>query len=176
MLEIETIRAIPDDFYLTELQARVRDVLRSGKPYIGPGLAEALAEIAPPLAYLDIETVSPAVPLWPGTYPFQRIPFQWSLHRLTETDTLTHSEFLADGRTDPRRALAESLVEHLGSTDERIVVYNKGFEGSVLKELAGQYGDLAPKLLDMADRLWDLLPVVRNHLYMQEFGGSRSRI
>jgi len=171
---IESIRAIPDDFRLTELQARIRDFLRSGKPYIGPGLADALAEVQAPVSYLDFETVNPAVPLWPGTYPFQRIPFQWSLHRMTGAGDLTHAEFLADGSDDPRRVLAESLVEHLGSTNEKVVVYNKGFEGSVLRELAGIHGDLAPALLGIANRLWDLLPVVRGQVYFAEFGGSFS--
>ncbi len=171
---IESIRAIPDDFSLTELQARIRDVLRSGKPYVGPGLADALAEVQAPVIYLDFETVNPAVPLWPGTYPFQRIPFQWSLHRMTGAGDLTHAEFLADSSGDPRRVLAVSLVEHLGSTNEKIVVYNKGFEGSVIRELAELHGDLAPALRSIEDRLWDLLPVVRSHVYLSVFGGSFS--
>jgi hypothetical protein len=40
-LSIESIREIPDDFNLSELQARIREVLRTGKPYFGPGLGGA---------------------------------------------------------------------------------------------------------------------------------------
>jgi hypothetical protein len=173
-LGLESIRAIPDDFSLSELQVRVREVLRSGRPHFGPGLADALAEVQLPLSYLDFETVGPAIPIWPGTYPFQRIPFQWSLHRTAESGTLTHAEFLADGYVDPRRSVAESLVEHLGSSNERIVVYSIGFESGVLSDLAGFYADLAQQLLGIKDRLWDLLPVVRNHVYLPDFGGSFS--
>jgi uncharacterized protein DUF2779 len=171
---IVSISAISADFELSEVQARIREVLQSGKPYIGPGLTDALAGIGPPVSYLDFETLNSAIPLWPGTHPFQRIPFQWSLHRITESGTLTHAEFLADALSDPRRAVAESLVEHLCPSDERIVVYNRAFEASVLSELADLYGDLASKLLGIADRIWDLLPVVRNHVYLPEFGGSFS--
>ena len=171
---IESIREIPDDFPLSDLQARIREVLRTGRPYIGPELPVVLAEVSQPLAYLDFETVNPAVPLWRGTRPFQRVPFQWSLHRTTGPDALTHAEFLADGNIDPRRTFAESLVEELGSSEERIVVYNAGFEGSVIREMADLYTDISPKLLAIKARLWDLLPVVRNNVYYPEFGGSFS--
>jgi hypothetical protein len=171
---IESIRAIPDDFELTPLQARIREVLRSGKPYVGPNLASALRAIEPPVNYLDFETVNPAVPIWPGTYPFQRIPFQWSLHRRSDAGSLSHAEFLAVGDVDPRRLLSESLAEQLAASDETIVVYNKGFEGAVLRDLADQFDDLALHLRAIESRLWDLLPVVRNHVYLPEFDGSFS--
>jgi hypothetical protein len=58
------------------------------------------------------------------------------MHRTTGPGALTHPEFLADGTTDPRRSFAESLVEQLASSDEHIVVYNAGFEGSVLRDMA----------------------------------------
>jgi predicted RecB family nuclease len=173
-LGVESIRSIPKAFELNQLQTRIRQVLRSEKMYVGPGLAEALDEVGRTPSYLDFETISPAIPLWPGTYPFQRIPFQWSLHRTTKSGVITHAEFLARGSVDPRRAVAETLVKQLGSSVEKIVVYNKGFEGGVLRELASLFRDLAPKLLRIADRLWDLLPAVRNHVYHQGFGGSFS--
>ncbi|MGA9796689.1 MAG: DUF2779 domain-containing protein [Rhizomicrobium sp.] len=171
---IESIREIPDEFPLSELQVRIREVLRTRRPYIGPDLSEVLAEVSQPLAYLDFETVNPGVPLWQGTRPFQRIPFQWSLHRTTGPETVTHAEFLADGNADPRRAFAESLAEQLGTSEERIIVYNAAFEGSVLRDMANLYTDLAPKLLSIKERLWDLLPVVRNNVYYLEFEGSFS--
>ncbi len=64
--------------------------------------------------YLDFETVSPAIPLYPGTSPFQTIPFQWSLHRVNRNGKTTHREFPADGGTDPRRELAENLISAVG--------------------------------------------------------------
>lgn len=171
---IESIREIPDDFPLSELQTRIRDALRSGNPYIGPNLPTALSEVSQPLAYLDFETVNPGVPLWRDTRPFQRIPFQWSLHRTTGSGGLTHAEFLAEGKVDPRRAFAETLVAQLGSSEERIVVYNAAFEGSVLRDMANLYVDLAPQLLSIKERLWDLLPVIRNNVYHSDFDGSFS--
>lgn len=173
-LGIELIWEIPDDFNLSELQNRIREVLRTGEPYLGPGLAAALSEVTPPVSYLDFETISPAVPIWPGTYPYQRIPFQWSVHKTSQSGQLIHAEFLADGSTDPRRSVAELLVAQLCPSDERIVVYNRAFESSVLGELVDLYSDLAPRLIAIRDRFWDLLPVVRNHVYLPGFGGSFS--
>jgi hypothetical protein len=37
----------------------------------------------PAASYLDFEAFLPAIPLYPGTKPYQTIPFQWSLCRNT---------------------------------------------------------------------------------------------
>ena len=96
-----------EDVNLTEHQAIIRDVYRTGNPYISPNLKSALRTFGPPAYYLDFETISPAIPLYPGTRPYERLPFQWSLHERDEKGDLQHSGFLADGRNDPREAFAE---------------------------------------------------------------------
>ena len=68
--------------------------------------------------------MNPAIPVYPRTRPYERIPFQWSAHRLGPDGDLTHREFLADGQTDSRRELAEALLVALGETDEPILVYS----------------------------------------------------
>ena len=42
-----------------------------------------------PRWFLDFETVGPAVPLWKGTRPYQKIPMQWSCHREDEDGTVS---------------------------------------------------------------------------------------
>jgi predicted RecB family nuclease len=173
-LGIDSIKAIPKTVTLSALQVRVRDVLRSKRPYIATTLRDPLSEVAGPVCYLDFETVAPAVPLWPGTRPFERIPFQWSLHRRDSNGQLHHSEFLADGTIDPRPAFAEALVKALRPHKHPVVVYNKGFEGSVIRALAGQFKDVSRHLSQIEKLLWDLLPVVRDHVYFAKFDGSFS--
>jgi hypothetical protein len=79
-LGVGSISAIPDDFRLSPRQEIVREVTRNGKPFIALDLSERLDGFGPPAFYLDFEAFLPAVPLYPGTYPYQTIPFQWSLH------------------------------------------------------------------------------------------------
>ena len=135
---IQSIGQIPRGFRLTERQAVIRRVVRSGREHVSKGLSRALRGFGPPAVYLDFETMNPAVPLYPGTSPYQRIPFQWSLHELDRRDTLTHREFLADAATDPRPAFIASLLEATQASTLPIIVYSS-FEKSVLDEMAALF-------------------------------------
>src|SRR5208282_1370702 len=79
---IEAISDIPKTFPLSERQKIIRDVIASDKEWVSDELASVLATINPPCFYLDFETMNPAIPLYVGTNPYQRQPFQWSLHHL----------------------------------------------------------------------------------------------
>ena len=172
-LNIDDIRDIPDDFPLTEIQDRIRKVLIDEETYASNDLGNALMELGPPAAYLDFETMGPAIPLYPGTQPYQKLPFQWSLHRLDEAGVLTHKEFLATGNADPRRAFSESLVAELRLSNEPILVYSS-FERDRINDMIKLFPDLEDELCIIADRLKDLLPVVRSHIYHKDFKGKFS--
>ena len=170
---IERITEIPEDFPLLALQARIRNVLSSGRPFMASELEPALAGCGPPAVYLDFETMSSAVPLYAGTRPYERIPFQWSLHRVDARGERSHRAFLADGRGNPRRAFAGSLVAELRGETTPVVVYSP-FEAGVLGELARALPDLAGELTTLQTRLRDLHAVVRAHVYHPGFGFSFS--
>jgi hypothetical protein len=78
---VESIRDISPDFPLTPGQRRVVDAVVSGQEFVSDELPEALSGLGPPVSYLDFETFSPALPVYQGTHPYQRIPFQGSMHR-----------------------------------------------------------------------------------------------
>ncbi len=172
-LGIESIAAIPADFRLTAKQAIIRDTTASGTPYIAPDLHRLLHQFGPPALYLDFEAMMPAIPLYEGTSPYQTLPFQWSLHELNTDGALLHSEYLADGQTDPRREFAETLIAVAGGTDLPIIVYS-AYEQTTLKRLASQFSDLAQPLNALIARLADLLPVVRGAIYHPDFQFSNS--
>jgi predicted RecB family nuclease len=172
---IESIRDIPDDFDLTEIQRRAATSVQTGDPwYDSEALKAELATLRYPISYLDFESVNPAIPRFAGMRPYQQLPFQFSLHSQKERGSqLEHCEFLAMDASDPRHEFIGSLLDALGDHGS-IVVYNAGFESQRLSELAGWLPEFADRIKDIQARLWDLLPVVRDHVYHPAFAGSYS--
>jgi len=154
-------------------RARWVEALRTGRPWVSAGLGRALGVFQPPVWYLDFETISPAIPLLPGTRPYQVVPVQWSLHQLGCDGSLEHREYLAPAGADPRPALAESLIDALRDDDEPIVVWSS-YEDRVLGSLAGPLPEWTIALADVRGRLLDLHPLVRDHVYHPGFAGSFS--
>jgi Domain of unknown function(DUF2779) len=169
----ERITDIPDDFRLGPAQARTRAAWLEGGLYLEPGLAAALRRTGPPAHYLDFETAFPAIPLYAGMRPYQQVPSQWSLHRVDAAGRVLHREFLADCRTDPRPAFAQSLLAALRHRREPILVWSS-FESNRLAELAAALPEHAAEIARVRARLVDLHPIVRGHVGHPEFGGSFS--
>lgn len=170
--KIEEIADIPDDFSLNQLQSRMRRAVIDGRPWISPGLRSALDTLETPACFLDFEAFQPALPRYAGTRPFDAIPFLYSVHRRAANGTLAHDEYLHATDSDPRRAIAERLIEALGTAGS-IVVYS-GYERRMINDLIAANPELAAPLQSLIDRLWDLLPVVRNHYYHPDLHGSFS--
>ncbi|HKJ00335.1 MAG TPA: DUF2779 domain-containing protein [bacterium] len=169
---ITTIDEIPPGYGLSGLQQRQRDAVVTGQPYEDAALREALAGLERPLHFLDFETFNPAIPLYPGTRPYQMILFQWSLHTLNADGALSHAEYLHDGPDDPRAGFAEELIAALGRRGP-ICVYSS-FEQSRLRELQALLPQQAKALGRITERLVDLLPQIRQNVYHPEFHGSFS--
>lgn len=167
------LREVPVEKLLNPKHIRVHRVTSTGVAELDDEATEAVRNLPSPRYYLDFETIAFAVPIWAGTSPYKQIPFQWSCHIEQADGTLTHEEFLDITGEDPRRGFAENLIKTLG-TDGPIIVYNAPFEGSRMKELAEALPDLAPQLLAAVDRLFDLLPLARNHYYHPAMKGSWS--
>ena len=171
---IEDIRSIPEDFEgLSALQRRVRACVLAQAHYVSPELSEVLATARFPIHFLDFETCNPALPLIPGTRPFQQTPFQWSDHVLERDGTLRHREYLHVDRTDPRERLATALLESLGE-EGSIVVYSD-FEERMIRELAEAIPALSTRLRALLEsRILDLHKVIHTHYYHPGFQGSFS--
>jgi predicted RecB family nuclease len=170
---VESIRDIPDDFELSEVQRRAATCVQTGEPWFSTELKKELVGIKYPIYFMDFETVNPAIPRFPGMRPYDQIPFQWSVHELRQPGAEPeHHEFLATDTTDPRREFIASLCPVLGKSGS-IIVYS-AFESQRLSELAAWMPEFAGPVKKIQRRLWDLLPVVRNHVYHPKFAGSYS--
>ncbi len=171
---VESIRDIPDDFDLTEIQRRAATSVQTGEPWFSPDLGKELRSLKYPLYFMDFETVNPAIPRFSGMRPYNQLPFQFSVHSQKEPGVkLEHREFLATDTNDPRREFIGLLCNALGDSGS-IVVYNAAFESQRLSELAAWLPEFADRIKCIQARLWDLLPVVRNNVYHPKFAGSYS--
>jgi predicted RecB family nuclease len=169
---IEDIRDIPPDFDLTELQNRIRSCVVGREEYVSPELEEELTGIEYPLHFLDFETVSPPIPLYPNTRPYQAIPFLWSDHILSEENDLAHFSYLFKEDTDPREDFAETLLEALG--DRGTVFTYSNYERRMMTELAEYLPQRSGQLLAILDRFKDLQASIKRHFYNASFHGSFS--
>ncbi len=171
-----TLADIPADFKCNEKQRIQIQAVRSGETHIDPfEIKSFLATLVYPVYYLDFETFSPAVPRYDGMRPYQRVPFQYSLHAVARPGgEPVHHSFLMSGTADPRPALLAGLKSQLGDGGS-IVVYNQGFEQGVFNELAATFPEYADWCEDIIGRMVDLLLPFRGfHYYNPAQQGSAS--
>ncbi|MGB5849629.1 MAG: DUF2779 domain-containing protein, partial [Ignavibacteriaceae bacterium] len=128
-----------------------------------------------PLFFMDFESFQPAVPLYDNSKPYQQIPFQYSIHlKDKKGGELKHFELLAEPGEDPRIKFIEGLLNDAkGKVD--IVVYNKSFEITRLKEIARDFPQYADKIEKLILRIRDLMiPFQKKYYYAPEMKGSYS--
>ena len=171
---ILSLRDVPPDYPgLTPAQRETCAIVQSGEPWFDPALASALDGLVLPAHFLDFETWGSALPVFPGTTPYQQVPVQWSLHTLAVDGALVHREYLHAEATDPRGAIADSLLEALGGDDGPVVVYTD-YEHRVLAALADALPDRAADLRALLPRLFDLHALVKRYVRHPGFRGRTS--
>ena len=171
--EVIDLRDIPDDL-LNESQLRVKKHTLAGTTYFDAlGAAADLASYKAPYYFLDFETISFAVPIWKGTRPYQQIPFQFSVHKMTKSGKLEQRPFIDLSGDDPSEAFALALIDACGKNGT-VFVYNAAFESSRINELAQRFPELESALRSINDRIVDLLPVAKNRYYHPSQKGSWS--
>lgn len=156
----------------SEQQQRIHRVTVSGEPEVLPGAKEILEALPYPRYYLDFETIGPAIPIWAGTRPYATLPIQWSCHIEEEGGDIRHEEFLDLSGEAPMRALAERMIECLG-TSGPVLMYTT-YEKTVINSMIELYPDLEDALTKIVNRLWDLHPLVKTHYYHPNMLGSWS--
>lgn len=166
----------PADLKLTARQRWQIEAARTGRERVKRDrLREFVDAVRFPCWFLDYETFQTPVPLFSGTWPYQQVPFQYSLHALHEDGTIEHREFLwTEAGKPPIVPLVEALRRDIGD-DGSVLVWWKGFEGSRNTELAEAVPHLADFLHDLNARMVDLMEPISRGLWVHPaFGGSTS--
>jgi hypothetical protein len=140
-----------------------------------PAIRDFLETLWHPLCHLDFETFDTPIPPFDGTRPYQKIPFQYSLHIERQPGAEPeHFEYLSPPKLDPRRELAEKLLKEIPE-EACVLTYNQAFEKGVLRDLAETFPDLAGELQKRIDNIRDLMaPFKKRHLYRWPMRGSYS--
>jgi len=167
---------VPDNYSLNKNNGIQLDVYKSGKAKIDKeAIKSFLDDFNYPLYFMDFETFQPAVPLYDNSKPYQQIPFQYSIHLKDKKDgELKHFEFLAEPGEDPRIKFIEGLLNDTNGEGD-IVVYNKSFEITRLKEIARDFPKYSEEIEKIILRIKDLMiPFQRKYYYAPEMIGSYS--
>lgn len=169
------IKDIPEGVKLSPVQQIQKKCEIQGITYVHKeALRDFLQTLDYPIYYLDFETFSPAVPLFDGTRPYQKIPFQYSLHVANEEGALRHYSYLARDTVDPRPELLHRLEQTVGPTGT-IMTYNQSFENGVLQDLAQAFPEYGDWVEGACARITDLMAPFRDfHYYHPAQNGSVS--
>ena len=160
---IEDIKDIPKG---TKLTAKDEIIIGSLKhsPHVSKGhIRRFLDSLNYPLYHFDFETFDTAVPLFDKSRPYQKMPFQYSLHIEQQDGSTEHRGFLSEGG-DPRSTLLEQMKKDLEGGGD-IIVFNKSFEISVMRKLAEDFPEHKEWLEQAIDRVVDLADIFRGFYY-----------
>jgi hypothetical protein len=150
------MKDIPSDLELKDKDSVIRKAAVEKKVQISKEhLKHFMNTLKFPLYHFDFETFDTAVPIYDKSRPYQKIPFQYSLHIQHEDGSLKHFEYLADGKEDPRLKLLEQLKDQIEGTGS-VVVFNKSFEIMVLTKLAEDFPSHAEWIGKVLGRIVDL--------------------
>ncbi len=167
---------VPADYKLNSNQRMQVESHISNKTVIDEEeIKKFLSGIKYPLYFMDFETFMPAVPMFDRSRPYQQIPFQYSLHYIKkENSELEHYEFLAEASGDPRMPFIIKLLDDTKNKGT-ILVYNKSFEITRLKEIGRDFPEFEDEINKRIDRIADLMiPFQKKFYYKPEMKGSYS--
>lgn len=137
-------------------------------------IKEFLDKLVFPLNHLDFEATNRAVPIFKGMKPNQFIVYQASIHNEKEDGDVSHVEYLHMNSSDPRQPMVDFLLNNLNN-DGSIIVWNKSFEATRIKELAKMFPVHGEALLALIPRMVDLAVIFqKTMIYNHTLQGSAS--
>jgi hypothetical protein len=162
---ITELKDIPLDATISDNHRIQIQSTRTGQRHVDTEkLGEFIGRLRYPLQSLDFETISTPVPIFERSRPHQTIPVQFSLHsREAAGHELLRCHFIHRAPSDPRPDLLQALRKNL-RPEGSILVYSKGCEENVLKELGRDFPEFKGFADQVIPRLVDLYEVFRGFM------------
>ena len=132
--------------------------------YNAEGIRNFLNQLVYPLYLLDFETFMRAIPPFDESWPYMKIPFQFSLHVVDRLDAEPmHHSWLWDGAGDPRQLMLGKLKELIGDSGS-ILAYYKSFEEGRINESSAAFSEYTDWAQALMPRMVDLIVPFRSHI------------
>ncbi len=169
------LKEVPGELLSQGQRLQLDSFLNQEEVFNSDGVKDFLKTLWYPLYFLDFETINPPIPPFNGTRPYQRIPFQYSLHyQEKENGVLGHLEFLADPRSDFREELLQNLCDQI-PPGACVIAYNASFEKGCLQNLATWFPNYKDRIEGITQNLQDLaIPFRKKDVYHWKMKGSYS--
>jgi hypothetical protein len=159
---------IPKSWLQRENNIIQRQVMDSDVSYDHPPKIRAgISILKYPIYHLDFETFPCPLPRFKGEKPYSQSLFQYSIHvehapGVCDKDQ-DNDSYIATKHIDLRKDLIEHMLHTIKPDGGSIMVYNQSFEQTRLKEMAELYPEYRLRLLDMVDRLFDLMHLLKGN-------------
>lgn len=145
-----------------------RRVIETKEPYYDyRKIREGILELRYPIYHLDFESFPCPLPRYKGEKPYMQSLFQFSIHVEKSPGVcdkeLDNYAFLAKDHQDIRKDLIEAMIAVIKKDGGSVLVYNIAFEKTRIFELAKLFPEYEESLLDIADRLFDLMDIVKGN-------------
>lgn len=156
-----------------------RNCFENEEEYLNPVKIEAgLKELKYPLYYLDFESFPCPLPRFRGERPYSQSLFQFSVHIEREPgvcdEIADNYYYLAEDYSDCREELVRNLLAIIDlSKGGTVIVYNKTFEETRIKELMTLFPEYKTDLMKILNSIFDLMDLIKtNRKFYQELGFS----
>lgn len=155
-----------------------REALENNKPYINKEkLQNALNLLKYPIYHLDFETFPCPIPRFTGEKCYEQSPFEFSLHIESAPGACNKDNdnyvFMAHSFNDEREELVKKLCELIPGDKGTLFAQNVSFEKRVIKRLGDIYPEYKKQLLNIYDRGFDLIDILKtNSRIYEELGYS----
>ena len=171
---ITKLEDVPKDTKLNEKEQIIIRALKDNPQINKTEIKKFLDKLNYPLYHFDFETFDTAIPIFTKTKPYQKIPFQYSLHIEQKNGKTEHKEFLSNTKKDPRPKLLKQMKQDLEGKGD-IIVFNKSFEISVMRQLAEDFPENKEWIYQALGRITDLAePFQQFYYYNKKQKGSYS--
>ncbi len=170
----QTIASIPNsEHYHKDVRIQIETHKHQEPYYHTQNLREFLENIHYPVCFLDFEAIMPAVPLFENTKPYEKIPFQYSMHcKKEQNSTTSHFEFIAEPGSDPRPTFLKQLLTDTQGVGS-IVVFENNLEKNILNKFKALYPEKGKQIDNRLNRMVDLRnPFKRMDYYHPEMNGN----
>ncbi len=152
-------------------------VISGQQDFTDPDLIKQLERLPGPIGFVDFEAIDPALPKFVGHHPYERVPFQWSLHVIPDADSPDTPEWRdylhTDVNQDPRVAFAATLWEAVQDCES--LVFYSDYEVTTLKMLRDAGVPFGHELYNKIKAVgFDLYKAIKGKTYWTSFKGSYS--